>query len=192
MRGWGRMRWGWWARVRQRWGAKTDRKRQKGRDRDTEGVAGSVRPRDPFSWEKRFRHPLSILWEQRIFLLWDMGLLSRVGWEMPAKLQGILMLQTSPSPLCLATSPQGSAGQLLEILPQHSYFSLFLQSDSGDLAPFATLFPSLDPWWLWESPVPCAAWEWKPSLLLTWSPSSAAEVETCPSLGSGPRAQFCP
>lgn len=71
-----------------------------------------------------------------------------VGWEMPAKLQGILMLQTSPSPLCLEASPQGSAGQLLEIFPQHPYFSLLLQSDSGDLAPrpFATLFPSLDPW----------------------------------------------
>ena len=55
------------------------RKRQKGRDRDTEGVAGSVRPQDPSSsWDKRFRHPLSILGEQRIFLLWDMGLLSRV------------------------------------------------------------------------------------------------------------------
>ena len=53
------------------------RERQKGK-RGKEGVAGSVRPQDPSSsWDKRFRHPLSILGEQRIFLLWDMGLLSR-------------------------------------------------------------------------------------------------------------------
>ena len=55
----------------------SEKERQKGK-RGKEGVAGSVRPQDPSSsWDKRFRHPLSSLGEQRIFLLWDMGLLSR-------------------------------------------------------------------------------------------------------------------